>query len=522
MNLPIYHSINNSDLVPCCSMNIKAYLSFAHLFEENPTTLERTEELIKTITKDTFTVDFTSDNPININDYQENVSYTTVHDDYFPVNISIQLPAITPHERYYSTLIIWEAKRIRLHLFNFIQVIKDDIQARAEITETLKQIARCAADAAEILEKKIHPDLSLNYDEYPPEYEIVVSATNNIYRFLFTYLTKLYYELVIVFDDIIKRDDYLSISDFYNKILDQFPKDIPLKQYYDRATLIHKAQKAIINNRSQQENTTLLTEIYKTIEFFPKDETLKTVTTALENYVYIQQTGLPIPTFEQLIELKYANTIFRNAKSDINNQILSLTNPREMLLKLEEIIDEQIILPAQNSNTPSISQRLNEWLQKQHKICEDNIAQAFIPVSATAKTSTNIKSKQLQANVSKLKTLAHKRLDFLSGCNLSGEKIMSDKDYISLLGYIDEFITNGQIPQNITKIKTNTTIEYLRYTFYLIYKDLKNPTRAEWINLLHAIFFQFINTETSTTTKKFSTPPHLYEDDIKTIINNKQ
>ena len=101
---------------------------------------------------------------------------------------------------------------------------------------------------------------------------------------------------------------------------------------------------------------------------------------------------------------------------------------------------------------------------------------------------------------------------------------MKEEDYSRLISYVDDFITNEQFPKNIQLISTYTSIEFLRYTFYLIYKDLnlKTPARSEWVKFLHAVFSQFSKTETDTTSKKFSTKPSFYDDDTQASIKSRR
>jgi hypothetical protein len=105
------------------------------------------------------------------------------------------------------------------------------------------------------------------------------------------------------------------------------------------------------------------------------------------------------------------------------------------------------------------------------------------------------------------------------------EKIMPDEDFARLTTYICTLIDTETVPPNIQPIsQTGTTSEYLRYTFYLIHKELytTRPIRPEWIDLLHAVFIQFRDVEKATTRKKFSTVPTHYDTDIKEIEKQKK
>jgi hypothetical protein len=94
---------------------------------------------------------------------------------------------------------------------------------------------------------------------------------------------------------------------------------------------------------------------------------------------------------------------------------------------------------------------------------------------------------------------------------------MTDNDFARLVQYVENLIDTGNVPTDIKPIYTiNISNEYLRYTFYLIHKQLYStrPIHPEWINLLHAVFSQFENATFETTRKKFSTVPLHYDSDL--------
>ena len=102
---------------------------------------------------------------------------------------------------------------------------------------------------------------------------------------------------------------------------------------------------------------------------------------------------------------------------------------------------------------------------------------------------------------------------------------MSEDSFSRLTTYINTLIDTESLPEDIIPIpQTALTNEYLRYTFYLIHKELytTRPIRQNWIELLKLVFTQFKDVETETIRKKFSTPPTHYDKDIEEIKNRKQ
>ena len=264
MKSQIFEEIINDNgvLWPYCGRNIKNYLGFAYLFDEKPSTLGEIEDVLSKILKDV-DVDFNNDNLPNVIENKSHKEYSYVEeDDYNWVAFYIPTPSKTPHERYYSSLIINESLRITLRLVKYVNYTRNDDVSRDEIVKTLKNVADYASKVSEICRLKIHPDLNLDYDDCPPEYEIAIDSTRSIYRFFYNYLTKLYYELVVIFNDILRKGDYLSIADFFNEHLEIYNKEQSLKSHYDAIIKIAHARKAIKKKAPKDEIEKILKTLY--------------------------------------------------------------------------------------------------------------------------------------------------------------------------------------------------------------------------------------------------------------------
>ena len=331
----------NGILWPYCGRNIKNYLGFSYLLEERPSTLEETEDILSKILKDV-EVDFKNDCLPNVIENELNKEYSYVEDDDCSwVNFYIPTPNKTPHERYYSSLIVNESSRIMLRLIKFVNDTRNDVVSREEIVKTLKNIADYASKVAEIYRLKMHPDLNLNYDEYPPDYEIAVNSTHSIYRFFYNYLTKLYYELVVIFNDILKKGDYLSIADFFNENLEIYNKEQSLKVHYDAIIKIAQARKAIKKKISKDEAKKILKTLYSISQFDDKslNKNVSESILALENYLYLKLQNIDIHSFRRLVD--ESNNIFvehRSALSSIMSKAESTFNAMEIIEEKKDIL----------------------------------------------------------------------------------------------------------------------------------------------------------------------------------------
>lgn len=494
MNLPITQSIFHGELRP----NILSDIPFQVLsrkFNNLSGYLPDVENLfISELGKYAI---FNFEKSIPLNDIAPD-NYTHVIEYTIKPNIDLSFPdpQPTPQLLFYNAIVKAEAKRIKLALYNFSEIVKSDIDTRQEVKETLKQIKSYTKNVADI--------------------------SDLIFQNILAQLIKLYFELTIEFDIILTENDFTPFEDFFLDCYSIYPTN-EQSDAYNTAKLIQQAQKYIAEKADIRSLQKFFATICLAVKCNPQNEILVLVASSLENYIYLKSKEKPLPVFEQLTDPDYLNAVFSDTKKEIEEQILPLTNPREIQARLEDIQAEQIKF-ALGSLQNTIPQQLDKWIKKQIELCETNIAQSFLPVANFERKSTNIKAKKPKTSQAQLKRTAHKRLDFLTGYNRKEEQILKEEDYGRLISYVDDFITNEQVPSNIHLISTYTSIEFLRYTFYLIYKDLnlKTPARSEWVKFLHAVFSQFSKTETDTTSKKFSTKPSFYEDDTQASIKSKR
>lgn len=106
----------------------------------------------------------------------------------------------------------------------------------------------------------------------------------------------------------------------------------------------------------------------------------------------------------------------------------------------------------------------------------------------------------------------------LSGKWANGMNIMSKSEFSRVVEYYNYTIGRNQLPNEIKKIpRTMASTEFVRYTFYLLWKKNKTLNRTVAINFLHAVFDQFSNIELSTTIRKFSSKFKGYEDFVESL-----
>lgn len=503
MNLIIYNSIVNGNLRPNSLKDKITYSSIAHLLNKTPRTTLEAEQVLINILGKFEDLKFNENKQKNINDYFNATDYTPISAAIIPPDIELTFAQLnTPELRFYYFVISTEGLRIKSTLIESVELIKDDICSAEEIKDTLRQFIRHAKQIAQAKEE--------------------TEQTSLIFDLLLTQLIKLYFELVFIFEPLLKEKDIYSFEDFHSICLNRQPSESSLIAF-NQALNLNLAQKAIQKEFDKNEINLLLDNLYHNLTLAPNDTKLIALTVALENYVFFHSENEPIPEFRKLYESEFIRECIKIKRQAFSAEINVLSNPREVLAILEEFADSIQVL---TSIAPDIEKLLDlsvirsllKWLSKQQEICENNLANSFSPtIQIGAHNGGTLKPKVQQTNPQEQKTTAHKLLYFLSGHNLKNEKIMSDNDFARLVQYVENLIDTGIVPADIKPIYTlNISNEYLRYTFYLIHKQLYStrPIRPEWINLLHSVFSQFENVMFETTRKKFSTAPLHYDSDL--------
>ncbi len=504
MNLDIYNNIIHGNLNPQSGQPPAHYSEISHLLDNCPDTLFDIECRLNQILSENSQGNFNADTPVNITQFLSNANYTNIETDYFPPEINLPIPIPqTPMQRFYYFIITAEAKRIKLRLLQSVEILKDDICAKQEIINTLKLLARFAKAIQE------------------------QTQSIEIFDFLLTQIVKLYFEITLIFDILLSETDYISFPDFYFSRLNRQADEVE-NLAYKKALHIHQAQQLFITFDTTQAQT-LLSQLYNDLFKNPTDNTLIAVICAIENAIYLQTEAIAIPPFAEIVNANYAKSLLKDKKQALNNHLNTLSNPREALTGIENITenlpDFLTTMPEVNALlTSSVARQLYRWLLEQKEIYKNNASQIFVPTIQNEKIkTTKPKATQQKANPQKQKATAQKLIAYLSGYNRKNEKIMRNEDFIQLTTYICTLIDTGELPTNIQPIaQTGVSNEYLRYTFYLIHKELytTRPIRSEWIDLLHGVFTQFKCVEKETTRKKFSTKPTHYNSDIQDIEKN--
>jgi hypothetical protein len=467
MELPIFQSIIHGSLRPNFEIKLDEYSSFSHLLNEIPDTLKEIEKRLKIVVGENLQLNFDDEQSINISQYISNPTFTPIPQYYFEPEIDLSKELThNPINRFYTFVIQSEVKRIKLQSLGNAGIIKDDQITKSEIKNVLSGLQRFAKNI------KDHP------------------CQNIILDFLLQQIIKLYFELTLIFDLLLSEKDYTSFVDFYSLRLNRQPEEDEISAY-QKAELIHKGQKLVMNF-DYKVSVDLLNELYCTTP----DTKINTVICALENAIFLHNNKQEIPKFSEIIKPEKTDEIIKEYKNIYRQRYEVEALALNRANSIDEIISEvSVNNPFKLNDSRAIAFCLLEYLKKQKEIYLKDPSAIFNVV--TEKSALNLRKKPLPLNKpmqikSKLK-IAHRYLAFLSGINPKNDKkFMSDNDYLLLISYVEFLIKNEALPQITRKIpKSNIPKTWLRYTLYIIHKEIYSTIQDLWIEFMQVVFDDF-------------------------------
>lgn len=486
------------------------YLALSRAFSSIPSTLFDLEQLCIKNLSPYVEFDFESERPVDVSKVAPS-KYTPVFLGHFPVDFQLfNYNPQYPFAKFYVNVIHTEMERIKLALLDYVQKSQSDILSKSEIEDTLSLMKYYATEAKEkqddyLLSQKVRRVKVMEIEQNDYEF--------NVFPLLQLYLVKTYLEIEILFQPILKKNIEQDFDDLMYDCFKQYPDD-SCKSRLQAAILTNEAQHLIQMNDINA-LTSLHPELVRLYSANTDNQSFLAVFKAVEHAIFLGDNT----DILQLVDEKFCKTQFREKKKALEEEINALTNPREIQSVIEDELDQLDLFEDNNIPFQSIPRRLCSWLTAQLETTKQNLGNIFLPASKNSIEQSPSKQKVSKSSVRDQIKVVKSHLDFLTGY-INNEKIMKDDDYENLIQFITSFLTEKKVPVISARIRTNTTQVFLRYTFYLMYKDLKlkQPSRNAWVSLLHAIFPQFDDTDESVTYKKFSTKPDLYDSDKKSIL----
>lgn len=402
--------------------------------------------------------------------------------------------------QYYSLLISQEATRI----YNFSCQKIDNLSHKTDriyhVTQTLKSIKVLAAQTASTIK----------------ELQDAADLTRFVLATLKQHLIKLFFEIQTRFEDYVSQPE--SEEYFFNDSLNEqytVTQFIPTLAFFEFQIQVRIFDKTF----SKDQSIKLLQEIQQ-------QQSLQTqsLRASLENYIFLKSNDIKIvkPSIGALTKAEAVTKHLNDAKATINSEIEKHNYGHQRFSTVQRYLDDLDYVGA-DGNKQSIPSQLLKWLSKLSDVYQQNAAHVFSKDESSEdllRRKGKPLSKQNEFSIDEKKVFALEHLKFMSGMNQQQIKIMSDDEFKRMMNYTYSFLETSKLPKGITPIPhTNISTEHIRYTYYIIHKQLfgKRRNKAEWVTFLHKVFKQFSNTSEQTTNTKFSVAPKSYHQDLESF-----
>lgn len=418
----------------------------------------------------------------------------------------IELPTATnPFTQFYASLISNEVMRISNLAAEEADKLTNEIDLQYLINPTLKNIRTLAQQTAEELTER--------------GFTTIPDATSDLTHFALFFLKQmlpvLYFDLQHRYEKYVLTPETLEKFSF-NVLSTAVPISItPTESYFQ-----FEVQKVILDkNFSRTASVAILQNIQQR-----QDAKLDTLQSALENRIFMHDNNISIES----LQLKYlsgsstSKTFFEERKAAVTTQIDKIIYGHKRLDLVNSLLDEFKYIVQTDRTELSCPALIHRWLSQQQDVYTKNAHQQFAPTNTGGERLGDVSApaKQEKATIQEQKAFAQEQLKFMTGVNVHQHKIMTDAEYKRMINYTFTLIETGKIPSAIQQIpKINLSTIYIRYTYYLIHKNLYGTSaiKKEWIDFLHKVFKQFSTFSKKTTKTKFSTKPSSYNQDMETM-----
>lgn len=310
MKLQLYDAILNGSLQIVDNTDSRTYEPLSYLYSTTLDSRDKAEDVLTKLVRGNIKFDFSISDEADINMYLQADEYTGIRTDDSGISIAIPLSENSPQERYYNALMRTEAARIKFTLIDYANTVKDNLRAREQVKDVINQILKYISQAEETHKLKQQPDHTFARNGHAIIYSNLISA-----------LTILYFELTIIFEEILLPGNALSLEDFFSRRQENQSVPDQFRHNYVTAQLLHRTLLAIRSDDTELISKTLL----HNYEELPKiqSKNFREATERLENHYFF---------------LKYIDDI------DIDNGLReSSTNlePQSIMQRLTQSTDDK-------------------------------------------------------------------------------------------------------------------------------------------------------------------------------------
>lgn len=429
--------------------------------------------------------------------------------------------------RFYAELIKTESLRYINNLGAGVSKCPSEVDSRYLVNSALRDLKYFAKNASIELANRGF----LNIPNYGPTLTTSnEDSSNQLIHYVF-YLLKIHTSALVF--------EVQELFGLYSKSIDSIEAFFisTLKETCPDETVFRKSPFYFENKINQLFNSgnaslETATELLHNLEdqFSFAGTVATTAITALENYIFIKQFGLPVENTELANLANSANSanLLTSSKEFISSALNQKTYGHERFEIVSENLEKLIFLkeiPIQGI-AQSAPRKLHQWLSIQSEAYRGNLSNSFAVVDPADKHRSKKSSPlpiQDKVSTEELKSQAQEFLKHFEGYNISNEKIMTAADYNHLLEYTYYLIEHEETPNGIIQIpQIRLSTGHIRYTFYLMHRSFygTKEIKPSWISFLKAVFSQFDIQEWGTLKTKFSVKPAKYDHDLRILNSN--
>ena len=487
IELELFNSIINSPLFPSGSNMLGGYDEVKHYLGKTPCNIDQAKDWIRKAVGNKVTFSYAIIPPALPSSIFVNPQKSEYTADKYPLRFPVLSLEGNTYKRIYKAIIDWECYRIHNTLLQFAAEINQDIRIRATVKGTLQNLYTLMGQLWTFYEYGEGPEPRCSDpNAHPEENKQAIKQCNEILFYLLNSMVRLYYEIVIAFKEFCT--DYEPMIDTIEGYKHYIIGKDSLSREYDTLLAAHNIQQALAKN----DITTIKEAVESLRPLFNQADisNINTIATEADNAIF-----------------NSVDSIASISKSSIKEKIDASQDPRQIVGFLEDIkeqFDAQGIIPLSQESIPA---KLLTFLKEQKDIYLKHWDSSFVPLTKQKEPKATKITPTLKAkDKKKIATEAKKILEHFSGYNLNSEKIMSDADYIRLLGYVKDAIQEEKVPDNVAPIDNIRLKQaHVRHTIYKI-NELMYAKKKDtfWLDFILATFSMFSDTTRDTVYRNWA------------------
>jgi len=443
-------------------------------------------------------------------DIMNRVLPSELHINYTPIAVPEPFPSVlldkdslsgSALERTVKSLLQLEKKHILKCFICNAEIQKDDVDTRMMMGPFMMSLLDYIQFSSGLIDELKKNSNSANIIQWQfgnyikKERWIPVKESLSIFHYFKSLLFELYQELLLLFGDIINKDNKRnSYYELYSTCFGDVPSEREIESY-ERAALLFQAEQIILLY-DKTKALSLLGLIYSFYSKHRNDRQIQNAILRLENRMYWFQMQCFVE-LSMLDDWDYINRCLLEIKNSLIEQIKCEVNPRNVIHLLDELkrgLEDTgfLFLPGSKLVDLEFSfvRNLERWLEVQYGLYKNSVSE-YLPVIDNRKSANMLTEVKSGYKASEMKNTVDNLLQYMSGTNREHDLIMVPSEYQHMIECFYYFIDNGGAPQSMDAVNCRLNIGVISYTLYVLYKliypnDLTK--RNAWLLFICGLF----------------------------------